>query len=179
MLDLILLILLIGGFLIGLKRGFIMQLIHLIGFIAAYIVAYLYYDDLAPKIKLWVPYPSASGDTAVSFLLNSISLEEAYYNAIAFAILFFATKIILQILGSMLDFLAHLPILHSVNRWLGGLLGFVEIYLIVFILLYVATLVPIEAFQAYYENSWIAQGMVENTPVFSETVKEMWMKHMA
>jgi uncharacterized membrane protein required for colicin V production len=178
MLDLILFIVLLGGFLIGLKRGFIMQLVHLIGFIAAYIVAYLYYDDLAPKLELWIPYPS-SNDGSASLLLNSISLEQAYYNAIAFAILFFATKIILQILGSMLDFLAHLPILHTANRWLGGLLGFVEVYLIVFILLYIATLVPIESFQAHYDNSWIAQGMVKNTPVFSESVKEMWMKHMA
>ncbi|WNB93209.1 CvpA family protein [Bacillus sp. NEB1478] len=178
MLDFILFIILLFGFLIGLKRGFIMQLVHLIGFVAAYIVAYLYYDDLAPKLELWIPYPS-SNNGSVSFLLNSISLEQAYYNAIAFAILFFATKIILQILGSMLDFLAHLPLLHTVNRWLGGLLGFIEIYLIVFILLYVATLVPIGNFQTYYENSWIAQGMVKNTPVFSEAVKEMWMKHMA
>jgi uncharacterized membrane protein required for colicin V production len=179
MLDLILFILLVGGFLIGLKRGFIMQLIHLIGFIAAYIVAYIYYDDLAPKINLWVPYPATSSESSISLLLDSISLEEAYYNAIAFAILFFAVKIILQIVGSMLDFLAHLPVLHFANRWLGGLLGFVEVYLIVFILLYIATLVPIEAFQAYYEKSWIAKGMVENTPVFSNTVKELWLKHLA
>lgn len=178
MLDIILLIILISGFLIGLKRGFIMQLVHLIGFVAAYIVAYVYYDDLAPKLELWIPYP-ASNNGSVSFLLDSISLEQAYYNAIAFAILFFATKIILQILGSMLDFLAHLPLLHTVNRWLGGLLGFVEVYLIVFILLYVAALVPIETFQTYYEHSWIAQGMVKNTPVFSETVKDMWTNHMA
>ena len=46
MLDLIILIILGFGFLIGLKRGFILQIIHLTGFIIAFIIAYLYYDQL-------------------------------------------------------------------------------------------------------------------------------------
>jgi uncharacterized membrane protein required for colicin V production len=177
MLDIILLVLLAAGFLIGIKRGLIMQIVHLAGFIAAYIVAYLYYDDLTPHVKLWVPYPSPSGDSPVGLLLSSIPLEDAYYRAIAFAILFFATKIILQIFGSMLDFLARLPLLNSANRILGGFFGFIEVYLIAFILLYIASLVPAENIQAYYKDSWLAQEMVENTPVFSEAVKDLWMKN--
>ncbi|MFC7371322.1 CvpA family protein [Fictibacillus iocasae] len=177
MLDIILLLLLAAGFLIGLKRGLIMQIVHLAGFVAAYIVAYLYFDDLTPHVKLWVPYPAPSGDSPVGMLLNAIPLEDAYYRAIAFAILFFGTKILLQILGSMLDFLAKLPILHSANRLLGGFFGFIEVYLIAFILLYIASLVPAENIQAYYQGSWLAQGMVENTPVFSDAVKDLWMKN--
>ena len=58
MIDLAILLILAIGFIIGLRRGFILQIIHLTGFIAAFIVSYLYFDDLAPKLELWVPYPT-------------------------------------------------------------------------------------------------------------------------
>lgn len=179
MLDLILIVLLIIGFFIGLKRGLVMQIVHLIGFIAAYVVAYLYFDDLAPKLKLWVPYPSIGNDSPMSTILSTISLEEVYYRAIAFALLFFGTKILLQIVGSMLDFIADLPILRTVNRWLGGVLGFIEVYLILFLLLYVAALIPSGTIHTAYQDSSIGQGMVHNTPVFSEMIKDLWSKNAA
>ena len=49
MISILLLLILLFGFLRGLKRGFILQLFHLIGFIAAFIVAALYYDELGAK----------------------------------------------------------------------------------------------------------------------------------
>ncbi|MFS8631063.1 MAG: CvpA family protein, partial [Bacillales bacterium] len=48
MLSLAIIIILIFGFLVGLKRGFILQVIHLTGSIIAFLVAYIKYDDLAP-----------------------------------------------------------------------------------------------------------------------------------
>ncbi len=178
MLDIIVIVILIAGFFIGLKRGLVMQIVHLVGFIAAYIVAYLYFDDLAPHLKLWIPYPSIGNDSPMSTILSSISLEDVYYRAIAFALLFFGTKIILQIVGNMLNFIADLPLLRTVNRWLGGVLGFIEVYLILFLLLYVASLIPSGSIHTAYQDSFIGQGMVENTPVFSETIKDLWSKNM-
>ena len=95
MLDLIILIILGFGFLIGLKRGFFLQIIHLTGFIIAFIIAYLYYDQLAPKLTLWVPFPNFSSDSALSLVMENVNLEDAYYRAIAFVVIFFAVKIII------------------------------------------------------------------------------------
>ena len=124
MLDLIILIILGFGFLIGLKRGFILQIIHLTGFIIAFIIAYLYYDQLAPKLTLWVPFPNFSSDSALSLVMENVNLEDAYYRAIAFVVIFFAVKIILQIIGSMLDFIAQIPVLKQLNVWAGGSIRF-------------------------------------------------------
>ena len=179
MLDLALLFIFVMGFLIGIKRGFILQIIHLTGFIVAYIVAYLYFDELAPKLRLWIPYPNFGEDSAITFLFDSANLDEAYYRAIAFAVLFFATKIVMQIIGSMLDFVAHLPILKQINGWAGGVLGFIEIYLIVFILLYIGALLPIELIQNLISDSAIAKAMVQNTPIFSSKIKDLWIGYMA
>ncbi|MBU8770147.1 CvpA family protein [Cytobacillus oceanisediminis] len=179
MLDLAIIIILVFGFFIGLKRGFILQLIHLTGFIIAFIVARMYYGELAPKLTLWVPYPSFSSDSAIQTFFENADLEDAYYRAIAFVVIFFAVRILLQIIGSMLDFVAHLPILKQLNVWAGGILGFIEVYLIMFILLYIAALVPIEVLQGPINNSFMAELMVKNTPVLSNQLKEMWVEYMA
>lgn len=166
------------GLIVGIRRGFIMQIVHLSGFIAAFVVAYMFYADLAPKLKLWVPMPHF-GNAEASMFFEAISLDTAYYRAVAFAILFFGTRIATQIIGSMLDFLAHLPILKQINGWAGAALGFVEVYLIVFILLYIGALVPVELVQTSISDSSMATGIVENTPIFSEKLRELWTGYMA
>ncbi|RYG74863.1 CvpA family protein [Lentibacillus lipolyticus] len=178
MIDLFLIALLAFGFLMGLKRGFILQAFHLIGFIAAFILASLYYDVLAPRLALWIPYPELENNSAWADFLESLPLEGAFYNAIAFAIIFFAAKIILQMIASMLDFVAELPILHTVNRWLGAVLGFAEIYLLIFIILYILALTPVTEIQTWMNDSSVALFIVENTPFLSEQVKSLWFTHM-
>jgi uncharacterized membrane protein required for colicin V production len=175
MLDLAILIILCFGFLIGLKRGFILQLIHLTGFIIASIIAYLYYNQLAPKLTLWVPYPNISTDLTLPFVFDNVNLEDAYYRAIAFVVIFFAVKIFLQIIGSMLDFVAQIPVLKQLNILGGGLLGFIEVYLIMFILLFIAALLPIESIQGSITNSILAQFMIKNTPILSQFIQDLWM----
>ncbi|MGI8316847.1 CvpA family protein [Halobacillus mangrovi] len=179
MIDLLLLLILIIGIFTGLRRGFILQLFHLIGFIVAFVVAVMYYDDLSPKLTLWVPYPELPEDSSWAVFTNSLPLEQAFYNAVAFAILFFGVKIILHIIASMLDFVAELPILNSLNKILGGALGFVENYVILFVLLYIAALVPLEMVQNALDGSILAQLIIEHTPMFSEQLKTLWIEHVA
>jgi uncharacterized membrane protein required for colicin V production len=179
MLDLAIIIFLIIGFFVGLKRGFILQLVHLIGFIIAYVAANSYYDELAPKLTLWIPYPNFGNVSSLKILTDSSNMESSFYRAIAFVIIFFAVKVLLQIIGSMLDFVAHLPILRQLNVWAGGLLGFIEVYLVIFILLYISALVPIEFFQNGLEDSVMAKAIVNHTPVLSQQIKSLWIEYTA
>jgi uncharacterized membrane protein required for colicin V production len=179
MLDLVVLAILVIGFFVGLKRGFILQSIHLAGFIVAFIIAYIYYEQLAPKLTLWIPYPNFGDNGALNLIFENGNLEAAYYRAIAFAAIFFAVKILLQIIGSMLDFVSNLPILRQLNVWAGGLLGFVEVYLIMFIVLYIAALLPLQAIQDPLNDSILAENIIKNTPVFSQQIKQLWIEYMA
>lgn len=178
MFDLIIIVLLVFGFLIGLKRGFILQLFHLVGFIIAFILAAKYYDILGERLALWIPYPELSNDSSWAEFLQALPLENGFYNAISFAIIFFAVKVILHIIASMLDFVASLPILNSVNKLLGSIFGFLEIYLLLFIVLYILALTPIEGIQSWINDSSIALYMIENTPYLSEKVKDLWFTSM-
>ncbi|WP_210364977.1 CvpA family protein [Bacillus sp. REN3] len=180
MLDLAILAILLIGFIIGLKRGFILQSIHLAGFIIAFAVAYIYYDQLAPKLTLWIPYPNFGGDNGnLNLLFENGNMEAAYYRAIAFAAIFFAVKILLQIIGSMLDFVSHLPVLRQLNVWAGGALGFIEVYLILFIVLYIAALLPIHEIQGPLNDSILAEAIVKNTPIFSHQIQQLWIEYIA
>ncbi|GGM26971.1 putative transmembrane protein YshB [Paraliobacillus quinghaiensis] len=178
MTDIILIVLLILGILRGLKRGFILQAFHLIGFIVAFIVAVLYYDNLSNQLNMWIPYPGLPEGETWAVFLESLPLESAFYNAIAFAILFFVTKIIISIISSMLDFVAELPILHSVNRLLGAVLGLLETYFVMFVILYIAALLPVGFIQEAIEGSSIATLIIDNTPVLSEQIKSLWFEHV-
>ncbi|WP_186576213.1 CvpA family protein [Aquibacillus kalidii] len=179
MIDFILLGILVLGVLIGLKRGFILQLFHLIGFIVAFIVASMYYDTIASKLDLWIPYPKLPEDAAWAVFLDTLPLENAFYNAIAFVALFFVAKIVLQIIASMLDFVADLPVLNSINGLLGAILGFIETYFIVFILLYIAALVPVAFVQDLLDQSSVANYIIEHTPIVAEQIKTLWFDHVA
>ena len=179
MFTFILLALLLIGIVVGLRRGFILQVIHMTGFIVAFIVAAMNYDELANKLVLWVPFPQMGDSSSISLLFGSMDMENAYYNGIAFLVIFFAVKIIWQIIGSMLDFIAQFPILNMLNRWGGGILGLMETYLIMFVLLYLTALLPIQTVQDLIQGSFLAESIVMNTPYFSEKIKDLWFHYMS
>ncbi|UAC47500.1 CvpA family protein [Bacillus aquiflavi] len=176
MLDLLIIVFLILGFFIGLKRGFILQVIHFAGFIISIIVAFIYFDDLAPKLKMWVPYPQFSDNSSMKLLFDQANIEDMYYRAIAFVLIFFAVKILLQMIGSMLDFVSSIPILRKLNIWAGGILGFIEVYFIIFIILYISALLPVESIQTPLNDSIIMKGIVEHTPFLSQQLRDLWIE---
>jgi len=173
MLDIILIIILLFGLFLGLNRGFILQLLHLIGFIRAFVVAAMYYDVVAERLRLWIPYQEVQDDSIWADFLQMLPVELAFYSIVSFAIIFFAVKIILQIIASMLDFVASIPLFKTVNKLLGAVLGFAEVYLVSFIILFVLALAPIEGIQNAINNSSIALFMLEQTPYFSDRLFEL------
>ncbi len=178
LLDLGLLIVLTIGFFIGLRRGFILQLIHLVGFIISFIVAYIYYDRLAPKLVLWVPYPDFDPGKTITMLLGDMSFSDAYYRAIAFVLIFIVVRVVLGIIGSALDFVASLPLVRTLNVWAGGFLGLIETYLYIFIILYIMALLPIASIQQALGDSLVANGMIKHTPILSSEVKKWWIDYI-
>ncbi|MFP3812736.1 CvpA family protein [Bacillus sp. MM09(2025)] len=172
MIDIIILFLLLMGTLVGLKRGFILQFIKLISFVVSILVASMFYQSLAPQLT-WIPAPNFSGGQA-QLAFFSGNLETAYYNTIAFIILFILTKILLAIIGGLLTTIASIPVIKQVNKLLGGVLGFLETYLFVFILLFVAALLPVDALQTMLSKSILADAIVSNTPYLSGLIKDLW-----
>lgn len=176
MLDIILIILLLLGVIFGLKRGLILQLLHMIGFVVSFIVAYMYYADLAPKLTLWIPYPSIDVNHPIQMFFKDLPFDLVFYRAIAFVAIFIATRIVLSIIASIFDLVASLPVLSSLNRIGGAILGFVEMYLYILILLYITALIPLEVIQNPINQSSLVDVIINKTPYFSESIQKWWFE---
>lgn len=174
MLDILILLLLLAGLFVGAKRGLIVQLIHMTGFVIALFVAYTYYKPLAEKFVLWIPYPAVDSGSTLTIAIDRLDLDQTFYQLIAFALIFFVIKFALQLVASMFDFLKYLPVLGFFSKISGAVLGFIEFYIILFIVLYILALLPITPFQNLMQNSTLASYLLEHTPFLSEKVKEWW-----
>jgi uncharacterized membrane protein required for colicin V production len=175
MIDIVIIILLLIGFFIGLKRGLILQVIRLVGYVLAYIVAYLYYKRLAAVLHTAIPYPLQE-HADVPDWLKSTDVESMFYSVIAFILLFFVTKFAFSLLGQLLNMIAQIPILKQLNSLGGGVLGFVEVYIVLFIVILIGTLVPIQPLQSSLNASVLCQTIIDDTPVFSDKMKELWVQ---
>ncbi|MGE7946751.1 CvpA family protein [Lysinibacillus sp. NPDC093688] len=178
MLDLIILAVLLAGLAVGAKRGFIVQMMHIVSFIVALIVAYIYYKPLAQKIVFWIPYPGVTDSGSLGVVIDSLDIDRTFYRVFAFAVIFFAVKITLQIVASIFDFIAYLPVLGTVNRWLGALLGMIENYLLMFILLYILALLPVDFIQSLLSKSLLSGLILEHTPIITSMFQNWWYIYM-
>lgn len=174
MLDLLILFLLFGGLVTGFRRGLIVQVIHMTGFIVALIAAYTYYKQLAEKFVLWIPYPGVTAGSKLSIAVEQLDLDGTFYRLLAFVLIFLVVKFGLQLIASMFDFLKYLPVLGFIARFLGAMFGFIEFYILIFLVLYVLAMVPIDFIQGPLSKSMLAKTMFEHTPLLSETVKNWW-----
>lgn len=178
MIDLLIILLLVGGLIAGFRRGFIVQLIHMFGLIISVIVAYKFYKPLAEKLILWIPYPGATAADALSWTFENLDMDMTFYRLIAFILIFVGMKLILQLIGSMLDFLKHLPILGFGARLIGAALGFIEFYVLIFFALSLLAMLPIEVIQNSLSHSMLAKAMFEHTPIISSAIKNWWFVYI-
>ena len=84
----------------------------------------------------------------------------------------------MQIVASIFDFIAYLPVLGTVNRWLGALFGMIENYLIMFILLYILALLPVASIQSLMSKSLLSGLILEHTPIITSMFQNWWYIYM-
>ncbi|GAA0374701.1 CvpA family protein [Bacillus horti] len=171
--DIVILCLLVAGFIMGYKRGLIKQAIHMVGFIVAIIVAFLFNGTVAEMLQGVIPYPFSEPEGAASLLLI-LDLERMFYKALAFALLFFGTKLVLSLIGHLLTAVASLPGLNLINRWLGGTLGVLQIFVLMFIVVHVLFFIPWETGHQWLASSSIAQWMTDQTSIVPDQIMDIW-----
>ncbi|PFH81763.1 CvpA family protein [Bacillus sp. AFS088145] len=166
MIDLIILIIFILGILTGWKRGFISSLVRLIGFLLSLYLAYHYYEQTATSLKKIFPIHISGGQV--------VNAEQFVYEIIAFALLFIGTRLVISFIGSLLNGVFQLPVLKQMNSFLGGIFGFIEVYLFAVLALFIALILPIDMLHDLLLKSNIAHFMVQHTPFISNQLVELW-----
>ncbi len=164
-LDLLIIVFLILGTVIGYRKGLILQAMNLLGYVVALVVAFRFATDAAPFIGRIVPFsgPDMADGSLLSGLFDG---QSVLYTIIAFLLLFILTKVFMSILARILHGIAKLPGLNLINRLLGGGLGLVQVALFSFITIHVLKFLPWETGQMWVEQSSIALWLLEQSPLF-------------
>jgi uncharacterized membrane protein required for colicin V production len=157
-----------GGIFLGFRRGLVGQLVSLAGLLAGYIIAYLYYDDVAAVIGPWIPWPvsaSDSSDSMFGMAFSGLNLAKYLNNTISFILLFFVVKITCTVVGSIIGIVFKAPGLNFLNRWSGALLGLAEAILLIGLALFLIGMFPSEPLQKQMETSATVQLLNEYIPL--------------
>ena len=168
MVDIIIVILLFLGIYLGHKRGLIMQLFYVGTMIIGLIVSMLFSTRLAYLFPSLIPIP-ADVTTGLEGVYAGLNIPTTYYRIVSFVVLFIVIRLIIQIIASALGVIRKLPLIKITDRYLGAILGFVEIYLIVFVVLYLVTVLPTPDWKiAIFKDSVLPDYIIQNTPVLSK-----------
>lgn len=165
--DIIIIIFLAFGALIGFRRGFTKQLISSIGLLAVVILAFIFKNPVSTLLYENLPFFKFGGIFKGVTVLN-ILIYEVIAFFLVLAILMIILKILLFISGIFERFLNMTILLGIPSKILGAVLGILENFIIAFIVLYILTL-PIFNIKGL-EDSKIKNTILKKTPILSTQI---------
>ena len=160
--DIIIIVLLILGVLIGFKRGFIRELVTLIGMFAVLVLSFILKNPVSVFLYNNLPFFNFGGILKDITVLNIL-----VYEMIAFLIVFLVLTAIFEILIKVTkvfeSILKATIILGIPSKILGAVLGLIESIVLVFISLYILSL-PIFNISSIKESK-LSSLVLNNTPI--------------
>ena len=168
--DIVILMMLAFGAITGFKAGVIKKTADFLGTFIIIILAFFLKNDLSVLMYENLPFFSFGGFIKGVEVLNILMYEILAF-IIVFIALLFLLKIILKITGLIEKILKATVILSIPSKILGIIVGTIEAYVYVFIVLVVFTL-PIFKIP-YVRESQIGNFMLNNTPILSGISEEM------
>ncbi|MDR2465046.1 MAG: CvpA family protein [Streptococcaceae bacterium] len=177
MITIIILCMLTYAFYIGASRGLTLQLIYSVGYTLSYIVAAFLYRGVGRAIELWVPYPSATLESRMVFFNQdtALQLDKSFYAGMGFLIVYFLGYLVVRLIGLLAHSLADIRMFGELNRVLGGLAGAFAVYIGIFLVLSILSLVPINGLQDLLGNDLLAKMIIQYTPIFSSDIHHLWI----
>ncbi|MBU0278496.1 MULTISPECIES: CvpA family protein [unclassified Gemella] len=171
MIDIIIILLLFLGFYVGYKRGLLKTLFSIISSILSYAISFILSSRLAFLLVEFIPLKEKLNYNNSN--LPNLNISEAYYKVIIFFIVFFLIKYILRVIFRTLNVITKIPIIKVTNKIFGGLLGFLEIYIIIFVFIYLIYVLPLnEELRNMLSSSVLANNIFEKTPILSKMLLE-------
>jgi len=153
--TIVILLLLLTALLGGFHRGFVIEVLHLVGTVAVLIFARVCYQSLG---------------TTLRNLLGSLNLIDVstastlVINLVSFFILTTIGWAVIRLLGRLSRKITWLPVIKQVNSVAGGAVSFIISYLVIFVVLSLANLIPTNFIQTQMSSSPVASFIVEKTP---------------
>ena len=165
--DAVIIVLFMIGFLIGYRRGAIKQVVTLVGFFLVIILSYIFKDYVAHFCFKTFPFIDFSLFGAVS-VVNIIFYELISF-LITLSVLSIALKLLIKISGIVESIFDITIILGFVSKIIGGVLGILEMYVITFILLFFFS----QPFMKItgIEDSKLGETILSKTPILADKIE--------
>ena len=167
--DLIILIFLVLGCIVGFKNGVIKEGTHFVGTILIVIVSFMLKDRLMVFLYENLPFFDFFG-----FIKGVSAVNILFYQLISFLIiflvLFFAFRIILVVTG-LIEWVIKMTVFLSLpSKILGMVVGFIEYYVYIFIILFVLS-IPLFNLSIINESVF-KDKILKDTPILSDMVSD-------
>jgi len=165
--DALIIIILILGIMSGFRRGFIKQTVLLLGLIATVVVSFYLRLPVATFMYKNLPFFSFGGIFKGVSVLN-ILLYEILAFLIVFSVMYLILRILLKISGIIESILKATVILGFFSKLAGGVVGFIESYIIIFIAVFILSqpFVSINEF----DRARLPDKILISTPFMSESI---------
>ena len=165
--DLIIIIFILFGAVLGFKRGFTKSLVSALGFIATIILAFLFKNPVSVMLYENLPFFKFGG------VLKGVTvLNIALYEILAFVIVLGILNIVLKVLmlaTSIFEKVLNATIILGIpSKILGAVVGIIEFFIISFAALYVLSL-PVLNLDVLNESK-LKGKILDNTPILSSFV---------
>lgn len=159
--EIVIIIIILLGALIGFKKGAIKEIFELVGTISIIIIAYLLKGYLASLLIKLLPFFNFKG------YVGLYSINFLIYDVISFIIIFVLLYCILNILinlAGFIDKLINLSVIFALpSKIIGLVLGMVNALVFIFLLCYIAMQIPHT--QKYVMESKVSTSILERTPI--------------
>lgn len=168
--DVIIIALLVVGGIAGFKAGVIKKLTDFIGMFVVIILAFYLKNYISVIMYENLPFFNFFG------LINGIdALNILLYEVIAFLVVFiallFVLKVILMLTGLVEKILKATVILSIPSKLLGIVVGVIEMYVYLFLILVIVSLPIFDS--SFLKNSKMNNFILNNTPVLSSVSEEI------
>lgn len=163
--DIIIIVSIVLGVLIGFVRGFFKETVIFIGTILVVVLAFVLKNPLSLILYKNLPFFKFKGIFEGISTLN-ILIYEILAFIIAIAILSIALTIIIKISGIIEKILKLTIVLALPSKLLGAIVGFIQSIVVLYVFLFLLSLPILRV--PYIKDSKYAQMILEKTPVISK-----------
>lgn len=163
--DIIIIVSIVLGVLIGFVRGFFKETVIFIGTILVVVLAFVLKNPLSLILYKNLPFFKFKGIFEGISTLNILMYEILAF-IIALAILSIALTIIIKISGIIEKILKLTIVLALPSKLLGAIVGFIQSIVVLYVFLFLLSLPILRV--PYIKDSKYAQMILEKTPVISK-----------
>ena len=170
--DIVILLLLVMFGVVGWKQGVIKEAVQFIGMIIILVISFIFKGELGNLFCKWLPFFNFNGSPIEGMTTLNILLYQILGFVIIFTVLYAIYNIILKISG-IFQKLVNWTIILLIPSKIGGLiLGLLEGYVLIFVILLIITGLP-ASYTSNFTNSSLVKTIVYKTPILSSASKDV------